>query len=527
MSGGINNDDPVISPLIAASWERCRKLMKHESWCVPHRAQGVTFASICRRKKTMLSLGQAALEDAWEYMMPRSCALFILDETACILSRYGDPQLLQQLSSLGFNDGTYCAEGMIGTCALSLAAISGQPVKTMADQHFKQALWNWAFCATPLFDNKGRLTGAIALACPAMQSTPADLPLTLAIAREVGNLLLTDSLLAETNRHLNKLNALLESMDDGVISWDEQGHLQFINTQAARSSFPVLLCGEEGVGKALLSQAIHNESERAAGPYIAVNCELYGDATLVDAFIGGDGAESENGRLSRLELAHGGTLFLEKIEYLAMELQSALLQVIKQGVITRLDARRLIPVDIKVIATATADLAMLVEQNRFSRQLYYALHAFEITIPPLRMRRGSIPALVGSKLRNLEKRFSTRLRIDDDALARLVSCAWPGNDFELYSVIENLALSSDNGRIRVSDLPEHLFTEQATEDVSATHFSTSLSFAEIEKEAIINAAQVTGGRIQEMSALLEIGRTTLWRKMKQHGIDVSQFKRRR
>ncbi|EFF5491908.1 sigma-54-dependent Fis family transcriptional regulator, partial [Escherichia coli] len=274
--------------------------------------------------------------------------------------------------------------------------------------------------------------------------------------------------------------------------------------QAARSSFPVLLCGEEGVGKALLSQAIHNESERAAGPYIAVNCELYGDAAL----------------------AHGGTLFLEKIEYLAVELQSALLQVIKQGVITRLDARRLIPIDVKVIATTTADLAMLVEQNRFSRQLYYALHAFEITIPPLRMRRGSIPALVNNKLRSLEKRFSTRLKIDDDALARLVSCAWPGNDFELYSVIENLALSSDNGRIRVSDLPEHLFTEQATDDVSATRLSTSLSFAEVEKEAIINAAQVTGGRIQEMSALLGIGRTTLWRKMKQHGIDAGQFKRR-
>ncbi|EEY8604803.1 sigma-54-dependent Fis family transcriptional regulator, partial [Escherichia coli] len=283
---------------------------------------------------------------------------------------------------------------------------------------------------------------------------------------------------------------------------------------------------EEGVGKALLSQAIHNESERAAGPYIAVNCELYGDAALAEEFIGGDRTDNENGRLSRLELAHGGTLFLEKIEYLAVELQSALLQVIKQGVITRLDARRLIPIDVKVIATTTADLAMLVEQNRFSRQLYYALHAFEITIPPLRMRRGSIPALVNNKLRSLEKRFSTRLKIDDDALARLVSCAWPGNDFELYSVIENLALSSDNGRIRVSDLPEHLFTEQATDDVSATRLSTSLSFAEVEKEAIINAAQVTGGRIQEMSALLGIGRTTLWRKMKQHGIDAGQFKRR-
>ncbi|MDO2305841.1 sigma 54-interacting transcriptional regulator, partial [Escherichia coli] len=82
--------------------------------------------------------------------------------------------------------------------------------------------------------------------------------------------------------------------------------------------------------------------------------------------------------------AHGGTLFLEKIEYLGVELQSALLQVIKQGVITRLDARRLIPIDVKVIATTPADLAMLVEKNLFSRQLYSALHAFEIPIPPLR-----------------------------------------------------------------------------------------------------------------------------------------------
>ncbi|MGC8083594.1 PAS domain-containing protein, partial [Escherichia coli] len=234
MSSAFNNDGRDISPLIATSWERCIKLMKRETWNVPHQAQGVTFASIYRRKKAMLTLGQAALEDAWEYMAPRECALFILDETACILSRNGDPQTLQQLSALGFNDGTYCAEGIIGTCALSLAAISGQAVKTMADQHFKQALWNWAFCATPLFDSKGRLTGTIALACPVEQTTAADLPLTLAIAREVGNLLLTDSLLAETNRHLNQLNALLESMDDGVISWDEQGNLQFINAQAAR-----------------------------------------------------------------------------------------------------------------------------------------------------------------------------------------------------------------------------------------------------------------------------------------------------
>lgn len=130
------------------------------------------------------------------------------------------------------------------------------------------------------------------------------------------------------------------------------------------------------------------------------------------------------------------------------------------------------------------------------------------------MRRGSISALVNNKLRSFEKRFFTRLKIDDDVFVRLVFCVWLGNDFEFYSVIENFVLSSDNGRIRVSDLSEYLFIEQAIDDVSVIRFFISLLFAEVEKEVIINVVQVIGGRIQEMSVLFGIGRITLWRKMK-------------
>ena len=194
--------------------------------------------------------------------------------------------------------------------------------------------------------------------------------------------------------------------------------------------------------------------------------------------------------------------------------------------LTRLDARRLIPVDVKVIATTTVDLANLVEQNRFSRQLYYALHSFEIVIPPLRARRNSIPSLVHNRLKSLEKRFSSRLKVDDDALAQLVAYSWPGNDFELNSVIENIAISSDNGHIRLSNLPEYLFSERPGGDSTSSLLPASLTFSAIEKEAIIHAARVTSGRVQEMSQLLNIGRTTLWRKMKQYDIDASQFKRK-
>lgn len=284
----------------------------------------------------------------------------------------------------------------------------------------------------------------------------------------------------------------------------------------------MLLCGEEGVGKELLSQAIHNASERAEGPYIAVNCQLYADQ--VRDFIASTADDDSEGRLSRLELAHGGTLYLEKIEYLAPELQSALLQVIKQGVITRLDARRVVPVDVKVIAATTVDLARLVEQNRFSRQLYYALHAFEIMIPPLRQRRNSIPSLVNHRLRRLEKRFSTRLFMDDDVLTPLIACDWPGNDFELNSVIENTALRSDNGRIHLNHLPEYLFNEHRASEPATDRFSASVAFSDIEKDAIIHVARVTGGRIQEMASLLKIGRTTLWRKMKLYHINAAHFK---
>ncbi|HGF5555710.1 TPA: PTS-dependent dihydroxyacetone kinase operon transcriptional regulator DhaR [Klebsiella quasipneumoniae subsp. similipneumoniae] len=598
----------AVSAVIAQSWHRCSKFMQRETWQTPHQAQGLTFDSICRRKTALLTIGQAALEDAWEFMDGRPCALFILDETACILSRCGEPQTLAQLADLGFRDGSYCAESIIGTCALSLAAMQGQPINTAGERHFKQALQPWSFCSTPVFDNHGRLFGSISLCCLVEHQSSSDLSLTLAIAREVGNSLLTDSLLAESNRHLNQMYGLLESMDDGVMAWNEQGVLQFLNVQAARllhldaqasqgkniadlvtlpallrraikharglnhvevtfesqhqfidavitlkpiveaqgNSFILLLHPVEQMRQLMTSQLgkvshtfeqmsaddpetrrlIHFGRQAARAPYIAVNCQLYADSVLGQDFMGSAPTDDENGRLSRLELANGGTLFLEKIEYLAPELQSALLQVIKQGVLTRLDARRLIPVDVKVIATTTVDLANLVEQNRFSRQLYYALHSFEIVIPPLRARRNSIPSLVHNRLKSLEKRFSSRLKVDDDALAQLVAYSWPGNDFELNSVIENIAISSDNGHIRLSNLPEYLFSDRPGVDSGSSLLPASLTFSAIEKEAIIHAARVTSGRVQEMSQLLNIGRTTLWRKMKQYDIDASQFKRK-
>ncbi|MFS7182404.1 dihydroxyacetone kinase operon transcriptional regulator DhaR, partial [Serratia proteamaculans] len=403
------------APAIYASWLRCRSLMQPAVWKAPHCALGATFNSICQRKNDLLTLGQAALEDACEYMEQRRCLLMILDESGCMLWLCGDAPTRERLQLLGFTPGAYWAEGDIGTNAPSLAVAEGHPMQVRGSEHVRQALHDWSFCATPVYDNSGRQRGSIALGCRLADCAAGDLSLTLALAREIGNSLNADSLLAESNRHLNQLYGLLDGVDDGVMAWDHRGYLQYINQraasllkldeqqsqgkaltqlltlpallnraiaqrqplqhvevtfesqrqfiatlltlkpifdgercsfiallhplerlrqyvssqlgrvshsfeqmpsaslemrrlirygqQAAKGQHPILLCGEEGVGKELLSQAIHNASDRAAGPYIALNCQLMPEAQGLRELLGSDANEEEAGQLSKFELA--------------------------------------------------------------------------------------------------------------------------------------------------------------------------------------------------------------------------------
>ncbi|MFN1147515.1 dihydroxyacetone kinase operon transcriptional regulator DhaR [Serratia liquefaciens] len=626
------------APAIYASWLRCRSLMQPAVWKAPHCALGATFASICQRKNDLLTLGQAALEDACEYMEQRRCLLAILDESGCMLWLCGDVLTRERLQLLGFTPGAYWAEGDIGTNAPSLAASEGHPIQVRGSEHVRQALHDWSFCATPVYDNSGRQRGSIALGCLLADCAAGDLSLTLALAREIGNSLNADGLLAESNRHLNQLYGLLDGVDDGVMAWDHRGYLQYINQraatllkldeqqsqgkpltqlltlpallnraiaqrqalqhvevtfesqrqfiatlltlkpifdgercsfiallhplerlrqyvssqlgrvshsfeqmpsaslemrrlirygqQAAKGQHPILLCGEEGVGKEQLSQAIHNASDRAAGPYIALNCQLLPEAQGLRELLGSDANEEEAGQLSKFELANGGTLYLEQIEYLPMEMQSALLQVLKTGVVMRLNSNRVIPVDVRVIASSAADLPLLVQQNRFRRQLFYSLQAFEIQIPALRQRLSDIPLLVKHHLRTLEQHFQCRFRVDGEVMTQLGLYLWPGNDLELKGVVERTAMMCHGHHLQLADLPEHLLGQQPLLESDPQPGMPLLTLAEMERQAIIRAANVSRGQLNEMAQLLGIGRTTLWRKIKQYQIDIRQFKLR-
>ncbi|WP_440530263.1 sigma 54-interacting transcriptional regulator, partial [Serratia nevei] len=241
---------------------------------------------------------------------------------------------------------------------------------------------------------------------------------------------------------------------------------------------------------------------------------------------GSDASEEEAGQLSKFELANGGTLYLEQIEYLPAEMQSALLQVLKTGVVIRLNSSRVIPVDVRVIAGSAADLPLLVQQNRFRRQLFYSLQAFEIQIPPLRQLLSDIPLLVKHHLRALELHFQCRFRVDDEVMAQLALYLWPGNDLELKGVVERAAMICHGHHIQLADLPAHLLGQPSLLESDPQPGAPLLTLTDMERQAILRAATVSRGQLTEMAQLLGIGRTTLWRKIKQHGIDIRQFKLR-
>lgn len=295
---------------------------------------------------------------------------------------------------------------------------------------------------------------------------------------------------------------------------------------AARGHAPVLLHGEDGVGKNPLARAIHNESERAHGPFISINCLAIPHELMVSEFLGHEGGISNethnDGRPSKFELADKGTLFLDQIEHLSFEMQAALLQVIDTGHVMRLGSTRAIPVDVRIIAASSNDLEAEVEDSNFRADLYYRFGVFTIEMPPLRERVEDIPLLVSHFLRR-SRHADRNVEISDEALEILIQYPWPGNIRELENVLERALVHTDDDYLTPNNLPNTVRSRRALTPDSPNPRPV-LSFAEAERQAIIRAGYACNGKVTEMAQKLGIGRTTLWRKMNQFGLDQDTFK---
>ena len=299
--------------------------------------------------------------------------------------------------------------------------------------------------------------------------------------------------------------------------------------RAAQSGSPVLLLGETGTGKELLAHGIHAASGRASGPFVSVNIAAVPDTLLEAEFFGVapgayTGAERK-GRVGKFKLADGGTLFLDEIGDMPPGLQAKLLRALQEGEIEPLGSNQLVPFDARVVAATSRDLPALVASGQFREDLYYRLNVLPVRVPPLRERRGDIPALIEVLGEDMAHRGSPPPELSASAVALLAAQQWRGNIRELRNVLEQVALRADSSRLdagqmeallRQSGLAQiqpALPPEPAPPDASALLRPLAEQVAELEQRAIAAAMQTTGGNKLAAARLLGISRATLYERL--------------
>ena len=323
--------------------------------------------------------------------------------------------------------------------------------------------------------------------------------------------------------------------------------------RGAKATIPILITGESGVGKEVIARAIQGASERADKPFISVNFGAIPE-TLVESILFGHEKGSFTGanakHLGKFQEAHTGTLFLDEIGELPLDMQVKLLRVLQEGEVDPIGSKRPVSVDVRIVSATNLDLAECVAKGTFREDLYYRLNVFPIAVPPLRERAEDIPALT----EHFIARFNAQEKMSvsgatSEALKLLAAHDWKGNVRQLENMIFRAMILSDGNHLRPSDFPQisglipkmaqtiededknpldSLFPANESDELGAVsvldregHLRT---LEDIERDLIAFAIETYHGHMSEVARRLGIGRSTLYRKVREHALDVDQVR---
>ena len=288
---------------------------------------------------------------------------------------------------------------------------------------------------------------------------------------------------------------------------------------AAPSDASVLIEGESGTGKELIASALHTQSNRASGPYIRINCAALPSELIESELFGykkGAFTGADRDKRGLIEAASGGTLLLDEIGEMPPHLQTKLLRVLQERRLRRLGDEQEVAVDFRLISSTNRDTTQMIQEGALRKDLYFRVSTIKIKMPPLRSRPDDIALLAERFLRTYAEKYGRRTRgISPAAFSLLSRYDWPGNVRELESVIEHAVLFAREDQLMPEDMPEHLHPTEGS------HYRCVIppymNMEEIEREAIAQTLERTGGNVKKTAEILDYHRPTLYRKLKKFG----------
>ncbi len=361
----------------------------------------------------------------------------------------------------------------------------------------------------------------------------------------VRNALKLEQLTTEVGRLTKRVQGRA-SFDDIIGDSAPMRMVKALGARAAKSSIPVLITGESGVGKEVIARALHGAGERAGKPFVAVNCGAL-PANLAESILFGHEKGAFTGAvdktLGKFREADGGTLFLDEIGELPLDLQVKLLRVLQEGEIDPVGGKRPVKIDVRIVSATNRDPAQQVKDGAFREDLFYRLNVFPIEAPSLRDRREDIPALVDHFIARFNAEEGRRIvGCAPETLAMLQAYDWPGNVRQLENAVFRAIVLADSPFLQPYDFPSISGVAAPLPDATPTPPAAAPSYADlpplpeqpirilddrghlrtledIERDLIQHAIEVYAGHMSEIARRLGIGRSTLYRKVREQGLE--------
>jgi DNA-binding NtrC family response regulator len=303
-----------------------------------------------------------------------------------------------------------------------------------------------------------------------------------------------------------------------------QDLFEVIKRIAQRRDASVLILGSTGTGKELVARAIHHNSDRREGPFIPINCSAIPETLMESELFGhqkGSFTGAHESRPGLIEEADGGTIFLDEINSISLNMQVKLLRVLQERTVRRVGGRQSTPIDVRFISATNTDLEEMVRANTFRQDLFYRLNVVPIRIPDLKDRREDIPLLVQHFLNSFAARAGELVRrFSPDAMRVLMTHNWPGNVRELENAVEYALTMGAGDALGVDDLPEKVTNPDR--DIVEESALDGVALSEVERRYILRVLKKMGGHQIKTAQVLGIDRRTLYRRLRQYGVETAR-----